>query len=84
MIMVMTTMMIKTNAPEDGLWTTGKRMNCWSTFVTPGAPKMHDDASVYPVTNEVSKDWGHKSALHVHSSGIWRLKWTTRGQDCTN
>ena len=35
-----------------------KRMNCWSTFVTPGAPKMHDDSSVYPVTKEVSKDWG--------------------------
>ena len=60
-----------------------KRMNCWTTFVTPGAPKMHDDASVYHVPNEVSKDWGHKSALHVHSSGIWMLKWTTRGADCS-
>ena len=47
-----------------------KRMKCWSTFVTPGAPKMHDDASVYLGANEVSKDLGHTSAVHVHPSGI--------------
>ena len=46
-----------------------KRMKCWSTFVTPGAPKMHDDASVYHGANEVSNDLGHTSAVHVHTSG---------------
>jgi hypothetical protein len=69
MIMVMKTMIIKMNAPEDGFGTAGKRMKCWSTFVTPGAPRMHDDASVYLGTNEESKGLGHTSAVHVHPSG---------------
>ena len=33
--------------------------------------------------NEVSMNLGHKSAVHVHSSGIWMLKWTSPTACCS-
>ena len=42
----------------------------WSPFGAPGAIRMLSDTSVFRRKSEVSKSFGHKSAEHVHSSGI--------------
>ena len=42
----------------------------WSSFGPPGAPWMHNDTLVFRRKCEVSVGFGHKAAVHVHSSGI--------------
>ena len=54
-----------------------------SPFGAQSALRMHSDTSVFLKKSEVSTSLGHKSALHVHSTGIWRLKCTSPRACCS-
>ena len=41
----------------------------WSTFGAPSALRMHNDTAVFLRKSEASIYLGHKTAVHVHSSG---------------
>ena len=82
MMMMMMMAMVMMNAPEGEFWSTG-----YDIF---GAhlehPGLQGCTMIHQFSvgkSEVSMSLGHKSAMHVHSSGICMLKWTSPKAFCS-